>query len=64
MMEHKIIKNIRMINTIVFTVLLFLKVAQIVDWSWWWIMLPVWGPLAVAVIAIMLLLLIDCYNKK
>ena len=53
-----------MINTIVFTVLLFLKVAQIVDWSWWWIMLPVWGPLAVAVIAIMLLLLIDCYNKK
>jgi hypothetical protein len=64
MMEHKMIKNIRMINTIVFTVLLFLKVAQIVDWSWWWIMLPVWGPLAVAVIVIMLLLLIDCYNKK
>lgn len=58
------IKNIRIINTIVFTVLLFLKIAQIVDWSWWWIMLPVWGPLAVAVIAIMLILLIDCYNKK
>jgi hypothetical protein len=64
MMEHKMIKNIRMINTIVFTVLLFLKVAQIVDWSWWWIMLPVWGPLAVAVTVIMLLLLIDSYNKK
>jgi hypothetical protein len=33
--------------TIVFIVL---KLCKVIDWSWWWITCPLWGPLAIAAI--------------
>lgn len=34
---------------IVFTVL---KLCGVINWSWWWVLLPVWGPLALAVVLV------------
>lgn len=34
---------------IVFTVL---KLCGVINWSWWWVLLPVWGPLALIVVLI------------
>lgn len=35
-----------------FLALLFigLKLTGNLDWSWWWVLAPIWGPLAVAAI--------------
>lgn len=35
------------ILAIVFTVL---KLCGVINWSWWWVLLPVWGPLALVVL--------------
>lgn len=32
---------------IVFTVL---KLCGVINWSWWWVLLPVWGPVALIVL--------------
>ena len=34
-------------------VLITLKLCKVVDWSWWWVTLPLWGP-AAAVLTIIL----------
>ncbi len=39
----------------VFIVLLVLKLTHFIDWSWWWVTVPLWGPLAL-VVAVLLLL--------
>ena len=30
-----------------FAVFLVLKVADVIDWSWWWVVSPLWVPLAI-----------------
>lgn len=37
-----------------FIVFLVLKLTGVIDWSWWWVTAPLWGPIAVvaAVLAV------------
>lgn len=32
--------------TVLFLIFLTLKLCGVIDWSWWWITAPLWGPLA------------------
>lgn len=32
-----------------FLVFLVLKLAKVIDWSWWWITAPLWGQVALSV---------------
>ena len=41
--------------TIVFIVL---KLINVINWSWWWVLAPTWIPLAIAVICLILLLIL------
>lgn len=34
---------------LLFLVFLVLKLTKVIDWSWWWITAPLWGPLATLV---------------
>lgn len=34
-----------------------LKLVGVIDWSWWYVLLPLWGPAAVGLAAAMMLLL-------
>ena len=36
---------------IVFTVL---KLCGVINWSWWWVLLPVWGPFALLLLLLLL----------
>ena len=27
-----------------------LKPCQVIDWSWWWVLAPIWGPIAIGII--------------
>ncbi len=38
------------LGTVLFIVFLVLKLTHTIDWSWWWITAPLWGPAIVAVI--------------
>jgi len=41
------------VGIILFAVLLTLKLANIVNWSWWWITSPLWIPIALAVLVML-----------
>ena len=41
-----------------------LKLCKIIDWSWWWVLVPIWGPIAiVAGIVAMLLTVVTLYKS-
>ena len=33
---------------LLFIVFLVLKLTHTIDWSWWWVTCPLWGPMALA----------------
>lgn len=50
-----------------FLVLLVLKLTGVIDWSWWLITLPLWGPLAIILLALIgvgILALVACIMEK
>lgn len=42
--------------TIVF---ITLKLTHVIDWSWWWVLSPVWISLSILVIAVLVLVYLD-----
>jgi predicted Co/Zn/Cd cation transporter (cation efflux family) len=34
------------LSGVLFIVFLVLKLTDVIDWSWWWVTAPLWGPLA------------------
>lgn len=40
-----------------------LKLGGVIDWSWWWVLAPLWGPLAAAIalggVAVLIMIAID-----
>lgn len=51
------------ICTLLFTVFLVLKLANIIDWSWWLVTAPLWIPLGFVIIALVLLGIIAILNE-
>lgn len=48
--------------TIVFIVL---KLLNIIDWSWWWVLAPLWLPVGIFLIIALIFIIIGCVmNKK
>ncbi|MGM9531327.1 hypothetical protein [Intestinibacter sp.] len=48
------------------TLFVILKLANIIEWSWWWVLAPLWIPFSIwflAVLLMVLLLGVDTYNK-
>lgn len=48
--------------TIIFIVL---KLLNIINWSWWWVLAPLWLPVGIILIIALILIIIGCVmNKK
>lgn len=45
--------------TILFIVFLVLKLTSVINWSWWWITAPLWGP-----VVLIIFILILCFIFK
>ncbi len=45
---------------LLFLLFLGLKLAKVIDWSWWWVTCPLWGGLAV-VLAILFIIAIIAF---
>ena len=41
-----------------FIVFLVLKLTNVIDWSWWWVTCPLWGPLVLTLGIILVFFLI------
>lgn len=37
---------------------IILKLVGVIDWSWWWVLAPFWGPIALVVAIILVVLIV------
>lgn len=53
------------VNFLELLLLLFigLKLAKIINWSWWWVFSPVWIPASLVIIMIVIIIVIDAIKK-
>jgi hypothetical protein len=40
---------------LVFIVFLVLKLTDTIDWSWWWVTAPLWGPFGLILVGLLLI---------
>ena len=57
---------------LLFITFLVLKLCGVINWSWWWITAPLWIPIALILIAVLVFLIVllisyikvKCYERK
>ncbi len=47
---------------ILLIVFIVLKLCHVIDWSWWWVLAPFWIPLLIAIVAIVIIIVIERSN--
>lgn len=60
------------LSGLTFIVFLVLKLCRVIDWSWWWVTAPLWGPFALLIaglfiyimIAVIIALVRYCIRKR
>lgn len=43
---------------LLFITFLVLKLTKVIDWSWWWITAPLWGPFALSIVFMILYIIV------
>lgn len=46
-----------------FIVFLVLKLIDVIDWSWWWVTAPLWGPVSLFLVGLGIFILIQILRK-
>lgn len=49
---------------LLFLVFLVLKLCKVIDWSWWWVTAPLWGPIALFVATLGILFIYALFNEE
>ena len=52
------------LGMILFLIFLILKLTNNIDWSWWWVTSPLWIPLGIGILIILIIQLSDLQMKK
>lgn len=52
------------IITAIFVIFLALKLANYINWSWWWIFSPLWIPAVIAVLIVIVYKIILHFKSK
>lgn len=47
-----------LLTTLLTVLFVGLKLTNYIDWSWWWILAPVWTPIAIVVLLMILVLIV------
>lgn len=51
------------ISTILLVVFIVLKLCKVIDWSWWWVLSPLWIPFAIVIFIFIIIGLFQAFNK-
>lgn len=41
-----------------------LKLTDFIDWSWWWVLSPIWGPIIFIIIIFIILAIFDWFFNR
>ena len=56
--------NLSSFTTLLTILFIGLKLGNVIDWSWWWVLSPIWIPLAVLLIVVVFMWLLIIVNIK
>lgn len=48
--------------SLVFIVFLVLKLCKVINWSWWWVTSPLWIPLTLGIVVILIVFIIKLFK--
>ena len=48
-------------STLLLIAFIILKLCNVIDWSWWWVLAPMWIPLAIILVGFIITLIIRCF---
>lgn len=51
-------------GTVLFLVFLILKLTKTIDWSWWWVTAPLWIPIGVALLFLIIIGILGVIFQK
>lgn len=57
--DNNVSKGCVGICDLVFIVFLVLKLVKVIDWSWWWVTAPLWGPIALVIIIALIVTIVE-----
>ena len=63
-MERQIIYKSPSILGLLGVAFVVLKLIGVINWSWWWVTLPFWGPVVCALILLLVVGIIVVLNTK
>lgn len=52
------------LTTLLTIIFVILKLCGVLSWSWWWILSPLWGSIAIFIIVTTLICLFGCIAEK
>ena len=50
-------------STLLGIVFVVLKLTNTIAWSWWWVTFPFWGPIALVLLFLAVVVIISLYNQ-
>jgi len=51
-------------STLLLTLFIGLKLGHVIDWSWWWVLSPLWIPLGILAIVLLICGIVAVLTKK
>jgi len=64
MSENKTTSTGVSLTGLLFIAFLVLKLTKVIAWSWWWVTAPLWGPIALLLVFLVVLLIIWLVSKS
>lgn len=56
MNNHTSADEARWVITVLGLIFITLKLCHVINWSWWWVLLPFWGGLAIAAVGFVIVM--------
>ena len=45
-------------------VFIVLKLTNVIAWSWWWVLAPIWAPLVIGLLVVVFIILYKAISRK
>jgi len=41
-----------------------LKLGHVIDWSWWWVLAPLWIPITIVIVVVVIIAIVAAFRPK
>ena len=62
-MSTEVSKNGISFNSLLAIVFVTLKLCHVIDWSWWWVLSPLWIPASIVILVLVVILVLAAIKK-